>query len=769
MICFCRVTLDGINANEDSLNPRTRSSRELLLASCKRYQKTVAEAVATFTAPGLESQSTYVTNLVEFQSSDSSVASVQGNDVYGLKVGSADIFVENYGNFTMITPDEITVTNAPVKVVTLSVAAVTDASATAIDDAPDGTVAFQLNQALHVVSDRANVTVTANFDDGNFVDVTNEAVLSSAHPDIAMTTDGIGPQIEVTSSAPLGPSGGMYIHATWNVYNPVSDQCQPTAGDGNVQMFIHSQSPTGQPTSVPTFTFSPTSMPTITDLTLYFSQLHPEIVVTGGFSIPKHNRTYLMEELELEATFARPFGALFGGIPGSSAAFQIQMGGRRFPAQSSLSVEKNLLSTLVAVVKTADLYQTRSTMALTYQVRGSQGASQVSTSGLAMAMAVGISGQSTTFTCGSPNSQTGLGSCSGTIPSGWFTSDAAVLLTGSVRATQSGLPGGLIESSPFTAVLHEVVTHAPHLYGNGNGNPIGMKMEIDPAPKFQGDRFTTPITAVTGGNALNTWLITLTYDPSVVSFVSAATSSLFVSAIVTAPTSTTVKMSSSSLASGVSIAQVTGSSVPVGSITWEMLPGADAVTGGGVHANAIALQVDQMVNQYSLTLVLEKQGSTQLTSKYGQIDGEIETSDLSPDADLANGQVTVVAEDYTGILAYTAKHELINSASLNNVTVSQPIVGIGVTNRANRADKVVSADNKLRCVHRDGEDAAIFDISADTNCGVSMNRNHRNGSSSVFVDVDYDSGRHSASVPFTIWTYLDIEVSAADPILNLVM
>lgn len=758
--------MKGISAGKLS---DTIPSRELLLSSCKRYQKTVAEAVATFTAPGLESQSTYVTNLVQFQSSDSSVASVQGNDVYGLKVGHADIYVENYGNFTMVTPDEVIVSNSPVHVVNLSVAAVTDASPTTVMGAPEGTVAFQINQVLNVVNDRANVTVSAIFDDGYFADITDEAVVTSNVLDIAMTTDGIGPQIEVTSLAPLGPSGGKYIHATWNVYNPILDQCEITSGDGNVQLFIHSGAPSAQPTSVPTVSFSPTSYPTIADLTVYFSKLHPDIVITSGFAIPKANETYLVSELQLEATFARPFGAMFGGTPGSSGALQIQMGGRRFSSKSTFTVDKNLLSTLTAVVKTVELYRTHNTMAVTFQVRGSQGSSQVYTSGLSVTMTVSISGQTMTFNCGSPNAQTGIGSCSGSVPTSWFSSAGAVLLTGTVRATQSGLPGGFIVSNTFTSVLQKVVTYAAHLYGNGNGNAIGMLMTMDPAPKYQGDRFTTPITADTGNNALNTWLITLTYDPAVVRFISAATSSLFVSAIVTAPTSTTVKMSSSSLASGVSAAQATGSAVPIGSITWEVLASADTVTNGGVHPNAVGLHVDQMVNEYSLTLVLDKIGSTPITDKYGQINGELETTDLSSDADLANGQVTVVMQEYTGIVAYTAKHELINSARLDNVTVSQTIVAIGVVNRASKADEVITTDSKLRCLHRDPEDTAIFDLSVSTNCALSMTQKHHNGSSSVFVDVDYDGGKFSANVPFTIWTYLSFELSVADSILNLIV
>lgn len=719
-----------------------------------------------------------VTELVEFKTTDKNndLVEINENKIVGLKAGETDIVANLYNNNTIMLSDHLIITNTPVRITSLSVAAVTDVNlmnkninntniinknnSITIDllNKNDLSLVYQINQNLYHFYDKANISVYLNFEDGHYMDITNIANITSNSDMINIINDGYGPQLQINSLAPYGKSFGEFITANYLAYNDNNNKCELISGNGTIHMDIKTPSPTYYPTLIPTITSSPTSE---IDLRINFNLIHPEIILSNGFAIPDPNLTSIIETTDLNAKYSRPFTALFGNIPGDSGSFKIKLGSVIYPLVSTFTTNKNIVSYLYGILKTNLIYYSRNTIAISYQVRDKYGSSQPSLIDLSIEMNLMITGQNQIIICSSPNLQTGLGLCTGTISLSWFSTTSSVTLTIILVAKQIGMIGGKLTSNILNAVLVQKMT-----YNNLLTHDIGMIMSYDSAPKFQGTKFITTITANTDINALHAWGITITYNKTILTYVSAKTSSLFVPAIITSPSSTTIKISTNSINNGIKDIDVTGNSIPIITITWQINSYADAITNNGIHYNAINLYVNQMVQSSSLKLILDTINDEQITSEYGQINGEIMTNSLTPKDLLIYGQITVKSISYVGIFAYTLKNELINSAWISNTIIKQSIIIKGITNKADVSDVIITTN--LNCTLQNQNDFTIMDVYPTSHgCEVALTKNHYNGSSDVYIDVSYNKLLNT-SISFIIWAYMNFELTADDYILNLI-
>ena len=181
---------------------------------------------------------------------------------------------------------------------------------------------------------------------------------------------------------------------------------------------------------------------------------------------------------------------------------------------------------------------------------------------------------------------------------------------------------------------------------------------------------------------------------------------------------------------------------------------------GGVHVNVISLIVNGMVNGYSLKFV---------NNQLGQINGEVTTTTTSNSVDLTEAQITVESVHYMNIFAYTLNNELINTAVLNNMNVTSSIKILGVTSGTG-SDVLLT--NNIACSLVDP--VLHNNILDPSNCLVKVSKNHHNGSSNIWINVQYNTGNtllgiYQTVIQFQVWAFKLFELSAADPVLNKII
>jgi hypothetical protein len=199
-----------------------------------------------------------------------------------------------------------------------------------------------------------------------------------------------------------------------------------------------------------------------------------------------------------------------------------------------------------------------------------------------------------------------------------------------------------------------------------------MVLSIPQHPFFSEEIFTASISANTNGQPLSVWILSISYDPQVVSYVKTSTSSLFRTAIVNNNIATgTLKMTTSGLNSGITSADVTGVSVPVVSISFKVSSSATY----GIHSNVLSLIVIDMVNEYTLKFASSVTGNV--------IDER--------DGTHTKAQLTISPVSIIGLLAFMPRNEIVNSAPLTGIDVSSPIVTFAIYNRVGAANTVLTS------------------------------------------------------------------------------
>lgn len=208
IVAFCLISCLGFS-NYKAAKDIKLLTKERFLNSCQKYQSTEINAEVDLEGFGLPSRTMSITSLVRFVSDNPDVASVTSNILSGNSIGTStiSIAISPSARGTILTPATVEVTDLSTSVESLSVAAVTGVGLFAPDNTTrsSGTVTptVGVRQDLHSVGDRANISVYANFDDGTYMDVTQDTNVESLSHLLNITTDAVGPQVVVLGSEPV--------------------------------------------------------------------------------------------------------------------------------------------------------------------------------------------------------------------------------------------------------------------------------------------------------------------------------------------------------------------------------------------------------------------------------------------------------------------------------------------------------------------------------------------------------------------------------------
>ena len=466
------------------------------------------------------------------------------------------------------------------------------------------------------------------------------------------------------------------------------------------------------------------------DPTRLLRQLHTEVTVVTGTAYSQHATAQLEPSTSGQASWNQSFGLLFTGGPGAQVSFVASVGGRSYPSSVSVTDSLEITSSISLVVQTAHVYFDSPTVAVVYQLRDFLGNGKVSQSGLNVVLDVFVSSlpsYTASSACVLPDG-TGIGYCSLSVPSGWFTSTEDLQLSvkmyamnGLTRLANSTAASVVMKSYPLKPVLQSA----------------GMTLSLPLHPVFRGDSFSVSITANTNGNAMTTWVVTASFDSNVLSFVSLDTGSAYIDAVYNA-NSNSVKISTSGLQSGYSDSDVTGPEVSIVTLTFQVQSGAAV----GLASSAISLLINDMVNENSLSFASAIAGV--VYDAFGSAS--------------SSGQVTVVDTGYAGILAYSSNNELVNTSPLTGATVTVPVTVLGVPNKNGAATSVVTSASS--CV---GHDPLVASVAS---CTVSLSNSHSLGTSNLLVSVHFLG--LNASVSFRVWYPTEVAVTVDDSALGRV-
>lgn len=701
----------------------SKTNNERFLQACKRYQDTDMTAELEIEGYGLPTHHMYVTSLVTFTSTNPSVASVEGSDLRGNSVGYAEVSIENAGA-TLVIPDNVEVTDAPTVAQSLSVAAITAVEANVPDNllGAGDTVSpsFGVRQKIQRENDTAKVSVYVNFDDGHYMDISNDAQLFSLRTEFETWSNDVGPLVTLTTDLPYFDGYPLFA-----VYRTCDDR--NVTGLGRI---VVSPEETGAPSAAPTV--SVPSEPVITFVTL----IHPEFshVVGGGFGDAGGRTTHNYPTILGPSQWSVPYGLLVGHQPGSTGSIDVSVGSRVVGSQS-ISSTLYPVHSINNIVKQTTIYSDQRLLASTYQVRDEFGHAQTKVTGFSVYMVLNNTKTRATmvYACLSPDVNSGISSCSGIVPLDWFSPNEDVAVW---TVLKTSIPGVTSAAQYVTLVRMPVYLTPPPLH-------IGMMAQLPISPRTPGNEVSCQVTASTGIHALTSWTITVRFDPDVLTFESLTTGSLYVDAVfVHSPGA--VFMSSSSPKAGVTEAQVTGQAIDIGEIVFTVNPSAII----GTHSDCVSLFVNDMINVFSLAFLQNKDGWVRDYRKHGNY---------------TKGEVLVDHTKYVGLLAYTAHNELVDTGSITGDRLFAPIIVKGVSNEVS----VLSVDDLTStstCNVVDGDHAPL---AVDSGCVVSVVHGCSIGDVNSLVEVRNAFGAHlNTSVPFRVWCAAHLVVHVRDTILN---
>ena len=167
----------------------SKTRRQAFINSCQMYQQTSISALAELTGYGLKTQAVYITPLVSIYSTNPEVVAVDKDRAMGISSGFANISVNTSGGRTVIVPEHVFVSNDPAKVLSLSIAAVTNVNDNSNNSDCISANDVSVHQILPYVNAKANISVYVNFDDGHYMDISTNAQIQSLSSFVGISTD----------------------------------------------------------------------------------------------------------------------------------------------------------------------------------------------------------------------------------------------------------------------------------------------------------------------------------------------------------------------------------------------------------------------------------------------------------------------------------------------------------------------------------------------------------------------------------------------------
>ena len=436
-----------------------------------------------------------------------------------------------------------------------------------------------------------------------------------------------------------------------------------------------------------------------------------------------------------DAAISRPFGLLSSAPPGSSVSFAAFLGDEQVGTSSGdATTQADAAASVEILVKTSTVYHDSAVVEIAYRVRDAAGRSQVLSTDLSVTILLSEpSGVSTSGSCDTADPTTGLGTCQFDVSSlGWFSASSDVLVTATVEVAYAETVVATASSVTVTLQMEPSPTSL---------SSAGMVMTLPHHPLVAGESFTVDIVADTNGQDLHVWVLEVIFDTELLSYDSTTASALYTSAVANDDGAGVVSMSTSGLSTGTLSADVTGSNVPVASISFVVTDSAPA----GSNAGAISFIAKDMVNGGTVKFAAD------VTGQVNDERGGTQTS----------GQLTVVALEYVGIFAHTGQSELVNYGPLNGAVSSSTVEAVAVFNRAGEDN--VDVSNAVACSHGGSGGS---DILALDGCEVTVSSSETAGSLNAVVSVGYDA--LVSSVEMRVWFPSSLTLNISDAKLGAV-
>ena len=500
-----------------------------------------------------------------------------------------------------------------------------------------------------------------------------------------------------------------------------------------------SPDPTVLPTPIPTaFHCAMTEDGETMDPGQYLALAHPDIS-------PSYGTAFALAPPEIlpdGGSFQRQFGFFNAGVvPGSSFGFRAGLAGVQVGVDGGAgSTTKAAASSVAVVLKSSTIYHDSRKVCAAFQVHDAAGRTHVSTSGLVLTMTMNVpsasSPSSQSAMCGSPDATSGIGECALTASPAFFSTSANVAATVSVSVKYSGSTVAM-SSAAVLSLSKEPTFDAL--------SSAGMIASLPHHPQVAGGVITVDVRANTNGQALNVWVLVMSYDLDVLTYESTSTSLSYASAVVTSGAGT-VAMSTSGMRSTTLLADVTGSSVEVVTLTFKVKSGTNVTT----HRDVLGLFVAQMVNEASIAFANDVPG---------QVNDERGAAQTS-------GQMTVKEVTGAGLFAYAPINELVNVAPLSGSSVSSVVSGMLVYDDADEGNEDVAS--AVSCNLTDPASASsVVLLASDNGCTVKTTSTHLAGAAAVRVRVSL--GGLTTSVSFRVWFPTKIALDVSDDDLGILM
>ena len=270
-------------------------------------------------------------------------------------------------------------------------------------------------------------------------------------------------------------------------------------------------------------------------------------------------------------------------------------------------------------------------------------------------------------------------------------------------------------------------------------------MTLPHHPHMTGDIVTVEVAANTNGQALNVWVLDVSYDAAVLVYQSISTSSLFAPAVVNSDILGLVSLSTSGMKSTTDASEVTGSDIDVLTMTFKVISSIST----GTHSSAIGLSVTQMVNEFSIPFANDVTG--QVNDERGGAQ--------------SLGQITVRELGYAGVFSYASVNELVNVGPLSGTVSSSVLNSIAIHDDTDEGNEDVSSS--VSCHFEDISVASdVAWLSED--CVLIVNGTHSSGAEAVRVVVSLEEVMSTAAT-FRVWFPSAIALDVSDDILGAIV
>ncbi|KAK3276679.1 hypothetical protein CYMTET_15264, partial [Cymbomonas tetramitiformis] len=396
---------------------------------------------------------------------------------------------------------------------------------------------------------------------------------------------------------------------------------------------------------------------------------------------------------------------------------------------------------ITTVLRTSELYTDATDISVHYDLRDEDGRPQVDVaSGLAVRMLLQLvdAEDELTVTCAVPSAATGAGDCadSGSGLGAWFSEDDSVDVEVHLSVLYSDTV--VATSEVMDVVLHRKVAHTAV-------TSAGMLATFPVSPRFTGQTVTSDLTAHTGGYALVSWQVEVTYSTALFGASLAFTaSSYYNTPEYNDATAGQITIGATGTSSGTADSDVTGTAVPILSLTMTVQSVTMSASQSSLtYADAFAVLVQDMINTGKNRFV------GNVAAQVNDARGGAQTS----------GQFTVKRDTVVGMYAYPAVAELFNTAALSGTDVTSVITPTAVYNRYDKADAGLDSANCSLSTMQ-------LTVATLNGCSFTVTSAHTEGSRGVDVAVQYDT--LGVSVPMRVWFPQSTYISSEDSVLSQV-